>query len=93
MYRLGDEWTKEVPAVHSSNQIWGAKGLAIFFLVLAGLWLCMLVFLRKSINLAIGLVMEGAKAMETMPLIVLYPIAQVRTPCFRRQGRRRGEEG
>lgn len=54
------------------------QGLAIFFLVLAGLWLCLLLFLRKSINLAIGLVIEAAKALETMPLIVLYPVAQVR---------------
>jgi hypothetical protein len=77
MYQFAKDWKSEVPVTHSPNEIRGAQGLAIFFLVLAGLWLCMLIFLRNRINLAIGLVKEAARAVIAMPIIMLYPGLQV----------------
>jgi len=76
MYKFSKEWKAEVPRTHSSNEISGAKGLSIFLLVCGGLWLCMLVFLRKRIQLAIGLVKEAGRAICSMPIIVFYPVLQ-----------------
>ena len=76
MYRWSDDWKDDVPQTHSDREIWGAKGLGIAFLVLCGLWFCMLVFLRKRINLAIALVKEASRAVIAMPLMVLYPFLQ-----------------
>lgn len=76
MYLFAEDWKDDVPQTHSSREIWAAKGLGIFFLVLCFLWFCMLIFLRKQINLAIGLVKEAARAVVAMPLMVLYPFLQ-----------------
>jgi len=76
MYLWSDDWKDDLPQTHTDREIWAAKGLGIVFLVLCGLWLCMLVFLRKRINLAIGLVKEAARAVISMPLMVLYPFLQ-----------------
>lgn len=81
MYKFADDWTTEVPQTHSSREIWGAKGLGITFLVLCGLWLCMLVFLRRRINLAIGLVREAARAVIAMPFMMIYPFLQAAGAC------------
>jgi choline transporter-like protein 2/4/5 len=78
MYYFAKEWDTASPQTHSDREIMAAKGLAIAFLVIAGLWLCMLVFLRNRINLAIGLVKEAARAVVAMPIMVAYPAFQVR---------------
>ncbi|KAM3571813.1 hypothetical protein VYU27_006151 [Nannochloropsis oceanica] len=76
MYMWSNDWKSDVPQTHTDREVWAAKGLGIFFLILCVLWLCMLVFLRKRINLAIGLVKEAARAVISMPLMVLYPFLQ-----------------
>lgn len=76
MYKFAEEWNSEVPQTHSRRQILGAKGLAITFMVACALWLCVLVFLRRRINLAIGLVKEAASAVIAMPLLMVYPFLQ-----------------
>ncbi|EKU22324.1 choline transporter-like protein 1-like protein, partial [Nannochloropsis gaditana CCMP526] len=76
MYLWANDWKNDVPRTHSDREVWVAKGLGIFFLVMCALWLCTLVFLRKRINLAVGLVREAARAVIDMPLIVLYPFLQ-----------------
>lgn len=76
MYKFAGDWTSEVPQTHSQREIYAAKGLGITFLVLCGLWLCMLVFLRRRINLAIGLVKEAARAVIAMPFMMVYPFLQ-----------------
>jgi choline transporter-like protein 2/4/5 len=76
MYKFADDWKSEVPQTHSQRQLWAAKGLGITFCVLCALWLCMLVFLRKRINLAIGLVREAARAVIAMPAMMAYPFLQ-----------------
>ncbi len=76
MYKFAGDWESEVPQTHSQRQLWAAKGLGITFCVLSALWLCMVVFLRKRINLAIGLVREAARAVIAMPAMVAYPFLQ-----------------
>ena len=83
MYKFAEDWNSEVPQTHSRRQIWGAKGLGIAFLVACGLWLCMLVFLRRRINLAIGLVREAARAVISMPFMMVYPFLQAAGACVR----------
>ena len=76
MYNYAKLWKAESPRTHSSNEIKGAQGLAIALLVFCGLWFCLLVFLRKRIQLAIGLVKEAGRAVCSMPIIVFYPVLQ-----------------
>ena len=45
--------------------------------VLAGLWLIVIIFLRKRIVLAVACVREAAKAIGRMPMLSLFPVFQV----------------
>ena len=44
---------------------------------LAGLWVLIILFLRKRIVLAVNCVREAAKAISSMPVITLFPAIQV----------------
>ena len=44
---------------------------------LAGLWVLIILFLRKRIVLALNCVREAAKAISSMPVITLFPAIQV----------------
>lgn len=81
MYKFAGDWDTDVPQTHSKREIWAAKGLGITFLVLCGLWACTLVFLRRRINLAIGLVREAARAVIAMPFMMVYPFLQAAGTC------------
>ena len=40
------------------------------------LYACLILVLRKRIQLALGIVKEAAKCLETMPVLIFYPIVQ-----------------
>jgi len=70
------QWALEDPPVHSSADIAGVKGMAYFFLVLCGVWTCVICCLRKRIMLAIGMTKEAAKALGSMTALILFPVFQ-----------------
>ena len=48
----------------------GGFGFAVF-------WLCFILFMRDRLNLAIGLVIETARALSSMPLLIIFiPVFQ-----------------
>lgn len=49
------------------------KGLGIFLAAAALLWLCLVVFLREKIALAISLLYETSKAVTAIPLLMITP--------------------
>lgn len=75
MVRTGRDW-KDDPT--KSDYEWrGLVGLGYAFCALAALYVCMIIFLRKRINLAIGLVKIAARAVGSMRSIVLLPFVLV----------------
>ena len=50
--------------------------LFIFVAICAGLFLCVCISLRKSIDIAVRVMSLAATALEAMPLIVLSPLIQ-----------------
>lgn len=69
-YRSGSDSVSKI-------QIRLLKGLASFLAIMAGLWLCLIVFLRHKIALAISLLHETSKAVVSMPLMMLSPFFNV----------------
>jgi len=75
-YRYASEWKAEDPPVRTNYDI---QGTFIFSYVLFGLGAIIIfltIFLRKQIMLAMACVREAARAIGSMPLIVLFPVVQ-----------------
>jgi uncharacterized membrane protein len=56
------------------QQITTAKIFGIAGYVLAGLFACLMLFMRKRIGLANGIMKESARAINAVPLLVLMPV-------------------
>lgn len=78
MYEKSNEETKASGAdTQSTMQINLLRGLSAILAAFAVLWLCLLVFLRSRINLAIGLIKESSHAIISMPLMYFSPIFNI----------------
>jgi len=76
VYNLQSNWDKDEPQEHNDSTIMAAKVISIILFVLGGLFFVVLVFIRRSIMLAIACVKESARSIGAMPLIVLFPLLQ-----------------
>ena len=70
-------WGREDPQVHTNNQIVALKAFSGIMMGIAGLYLCLMIFMRNAINVAIKCLAMASMAMEEMPFIVFSPILQV----------------
>ena len=61
---------------HSHAEVTLMYVVAYIGIILTFLYICLLIVLRKRINLAIGIVKEAARAMAAMPVILLLPVVQ-----------------
>ncbi|CAM9403227.1 unnamed protein product [Chrysoparadoxa australica] len=78
MMQNSQKWADEPePRSRTTGEINAALYISYFLYGLAGLWTLMLLWLRKRINLAIGVTKEAAKAVNAMKLLIFYPIIQV----------------
>ena len=72
-----DEWLNQDPPEHGDRE---RKALRIFSGIMLGLtvlFACLMVFLRKQINLSIKIIAMAATCIEEMPLIVFTPLIQM----------------
>ena len=69
-------WQDEDPRLHDADEVKAAKAVAALLFAGAGLYFCALCFLRKRVALAIGVLKEAARALGTMPALVLLPMLQ-----------------
>jgi len=76
LHYYADEWENADPVVYSDDYILGARIFSYIFYGLAALLLCMICYLRKQIQLAMGCVEEAAGAVKDMPMIVFFPFLQ-----------------
>eukprot|EP00615_Pteridomonas_danica_P002292 CAMPEP_0114348570 /NCGR_PEP_ID=MMETSP0101-20121206/14815_1 /TAXON_ID=38822 ORGANISM="Pteridomonas danica, Strain PT" /NCGR_SAMPLE_ID=MMETSP0101 /ASSEMBLY_ACC=CAM_ASM_000211 /LENGTH=509 /DNA_ID=CAMNT_0001486577 /DNA_START=42 /DNA_END=1568 /DNA_ORIENTATION=+ len=75
-YVTATAWEDEDPRTRSDTDIAAVKGLGTFFLVLCGVWTCIICCLRRRIMLAIGITKEAAKALGAMTALILFPVFQ-----------------
>mmetsp|Transcript_3147 Transcript_3147/g.4913 ORF Transcript_3147/g.4913 Transcript_3147/m.4913 type:complete len:688 (+) Transcript_3147:32-2095(+) len=81
LWRLGDRWDKD--DVHSNTEVRAVRAFTFILLACCILYFCFIVVMRKRIQLAIGVVKEAAKAMESMHAVVFLPVLQaVGLVCF-----------
>jgi len=76
IFNSAKDWAEEDPQVVENRTINGTKGLAIALWVLAGLGFLLLIFLRKSIMLAIAVMKQAARALGAIPALAFFPLGQ-----------------
>lgn len=75
LFLMSQDWKVDQIHTKTAAQIAEYASYAIF--ALCGLYLCLLLVIRSRVALAIGVVKEAAKALATMPLLIVMPIIQV----------------
>ena len=70
-------WLAEDPSMHTSSQIIALKAFSGIMMGIAGLYVCLMLFMRKNINIAVKCLSMASMAIEEMPFIVFSPIMQV----------------
>lgn len=75
LYFMAERWGTD--GIHSALSVQIAEYTSYAIFGLCGLYLCLLLVIRSRVMLAIGIVKEAAKALATMPFLILMPIIQV----------------
>lgn len=74
LWSLANRWDSD--GLHSHNEVITMRVFAYFGLGLSAFYFCVIVVLRKRIQLAIGIVKQAARALMVMPNILFLPLAQ-----------------
>jgi choline transporter-like protein 2/4/5 len=73
------KWKTADPPERTDNEIMVAIYASYALYIVGGLLILLFLFMRKRIQLAMGCVKETAKAITTMPLIILFPVSFIRS--------------
>jgi hypothetical protein len=80
-HNLAQEWEAEghngIPEVHTKQQKDWLMAFNYGFMLLCVIWFLIMIYMCKSINMAIKCVCMGAKALEEMPLMIFVPFLQI----------------
>jgi choline transporter-like protein 2/4/5 len=75
-YESAQQWRLVDPPVRSDFDIQGTEILSYCLFGVGAIIVFITIFLRKQIMLAMGCVREAARAIGSMPVIVLFPVIQ-----------------
>lgn len=75
-WRQADIWEKEDPQVYSDDTIKATRIAAIVVFFIGGFLALIMCCLRTQIQLSIGCVKQSARAVHSMPLIMLLPVLE-----------------
>ena len=74
LWNLADNWSKD--GIHSDPEVETIRIFSYIGIGVSVLYTCVILVMRERIQLAIGVVKESARAMDSMKLIVLVPVLQ-----------------
>jgi len=75
-YMEQQAWLDEDPMTHTQSEADALLYGSYVFFGLAGVWFLLICYLRSRIQLALAIVKEAAKAIQSMTLIILFPVMQ-----------------
>jgi len=70
------EWEEQDPREKEDYQIKMAEYMGYVFCGLTVIYLCLVIYMRSRVALAIGLLKEAARAIACMPALVFFPLIQ-----------------
>lgn len=68
------KWQKLSPPEHTDKQIKALQAFSGIMFIISVLYVCFIVYIRKSLNIAIKCLTMAATALEEFPTIVFTPI-------------------
>lgn len=74
---MANTWTNQHPRVHDETSIHALRAFSIVMCVLSFFYVCVMIFLRKTIDVGIRVVSLAARAIDDMPFIVFSPLIQL----------------
>lgn len=74
LWDLSNSWAKD--GLHSDPEVLTMRVFAYCGMGVCFLYFCLMVVLRKRVNLAIGIVKQAARALAYMPTLLTVPIVQ-----------------
>jgi hypothetical protein len=74
LWSLSNKWAND--DIHSMAEITCMRVFAFFGMGCTVVYFCMIVVLRKRIQLAIGIVKQAARALARMPTMLMVPVTQ-----------------
>lgn len=74
LWSLANTWSAD--GDHSDSEVAAMRVFAYFGMAITILYFCLMVVLRKRIQLAIGIVKQAARALASMPTLTLLPVVQ-----------------
>lgn len=74
LYTLADSWNDD--GKHTSYEVTTMRIISYIIFAIAALYFCLIIVLRKRIQLAIAVVKQAARALSAMPTLLLLPIIQ-----------------
>ena len=75
-YNEQQVWRDENPPTHTTSESDALMYVSYVFFGFAGIWFLLICYLRRRIQLALAIVKEAAKAIQTMTLIIVFPVMQ-----------------
>lgn len=75
LWDLANQWASD--GLHSDTEVTTMRVFAYTGIVVTVLYLCLIIVMRKRIQLALGIVKQAARALATMPTLMLIPVIQV----------------
>mmetsp|Transcript_20759 Transcript_20759/g.18917 ORF Transcript_20759/g.18917 Transcript_20759/m.18917 type:complete len:666 (+) Transcript_20759:237-2234(+) len=75
LWSLSDSWNND--GQHTTYEVTTMQIFAFTGMGISLLYFCLLLVIRKRIQLAIGIVKESTKAINSMPILIFFPILQV----------------
>jgi len=73
-YKTSKEWDREDPQNHDTTSIYALRAFSIILMAFCGLYVCVMIFLRNSINIAIQVMVLSSQCLAEMPFLMLTPI-------------------
>ncbi|RYH28559.1 CTL/SLC44 family protein [archaeon] len=74
LWSLANSWVDD--GLHSQPEITTMRVFSYIGMVMTVLYFCLIVVLRKRLNLAIGIIKQAARALSYMPTLMTMPIIQ-----------------
>lgn len=74
LWSLANTWAKD--GLHSDPEVMTMRVFSYIIFAITALYFCLIVVMRKRVNLAISIVKQAARALSYMPSILLLPLVQ-----------------
>lgn len=76
-YETAIRWQNANPQLHSDTAINALKAFSLFLAIISFLYTCLMIAMRRNINIGIKVISLAANAINDMPMLVFSPIIQV----------------